>query len=222
MNEISVTTTSLTTLIAGQDDTTTLSTTVDQSTKIAPNEMFTFAPLSTNPTPTTSTTTPIPPTTISTTPTPSLTKETTASPSTGTTPPTTTNKSASAQPPTTAANASTSTIYPVNTVNGPNGTLLDVDQLIANFSGGHLGGIGGGAGPLGYSIVGALLLCAALTVAAMVLYRRRRHTTSLTEELQGIVSRARSHSLPVRYARFQDEHNMNGDNVSTISDTVTI
>ncbi|XP_053698591.1 uncharacterized protein LOC128745541 [Sabethes cyaneus] len=78
------------------------------------------------------------------------------------------------------------------------------------------------AGPLGYTIVGALALCALLTLAAMILYKRRRRTTTLAEELQGMAVRMRSQSLPVRYARFQDEHNMSGDNVSTISDTITI
>ncbi|KAL1396986.1 hypothetical protein pipiens_010095 [Culex pipiens pipiens] len=77
-------------------------------------------------------------------------------------------------------------------------------------------------GALGYSILGALALCAVLTMAAFVLYRRRRNTTSLVDELQGIAGRVRAQSLPVRYARFQDEHNMSGDNVSTISDTVTV
>ncbi|XP_055588229.1 uncharacterized protein LOC129740544 [Uranotaenia lowii] len=78
------------------------------------------------------------------------------------------------------------------------------------------------AGPLSYSIMAALAVCVLFTGVALVLYRRRRHTTTLAEELQTITARLRSNSAPVRYARFQDEHNMIGDNVSTISDTVTI
>ncbi|XP_058467634.1 uncharacterized protein LOC131440391 isoform X2 [Malaya genurostris] len=99
-------------------------------------------------------------------------------------------------------------------------TLENIGNLRANLTRHQL--IGGTSGPLGYSIIAALTLCAILTVVALVLYKRRRRTTTLAEELQVIASRVRSQSLPVRYARFQDEHNMSGDNVSTISDTITV
>ncbi|XP_021693073.1 uncharacterized protein LOC5580082 [Aedes aegypti] len=215
-NETTTATTLPTTAIVTPVDTTTsVTTTVNLAESTTDTDILTFAPLSTNSPPTSisigvSTT---PPTTTL----PNLTSTAATIASAVTTQsPTTVTPSIN----TTAITTTTSNTPP--TTSNPNTTLQQADQLQANITLGHLGGGGGGAGPLEYSIIGALVLCAALTVAALVLYRRRRHTTSLTEELQGIVARVRSHSLPVRYARFQDEHNMNGDNVSTISDTVTI
>ncbi|XP_058813320.1 uncharacterized protein LOC131677495 [Topomyia yanbarensis] len=100
-----------------------------------------------------------------------------------------------------------------------NTSLDETSQLKANGTRRH---VVGAVGPLGYSIVAALVLCGILTMLALVLYKRRRRTTTLAEELQSIAARVRSQSLPVRYARFHDEHNMIGENVSTISDTITV
>ncbi|XP_055532836.1 uncharacterized protein LOC129722966 [Wyeomyia smithii] len=109
---------------------------------------------------------------------------------------------------------------PQTTMLATNSTVDEVINLETNKT--SRTRISTAANPLGYSIVAALALCALLTVTAIILYKRRRRTTTLTEELQGMAARVRSQSLPVRYARFQDEHNMGGDNVSTISDTITI
>ncbi|XP_065089861.1 uncharacterized protein LOC135711048 [Ochlerotatus camptorhynchus] len=195
----------------------------DQPTEITTStDMLTFASLSTDVTPVTSPASTtlsspvtVPMTTVSSTTTPSSTMTTPSSTITTTT----TSSPNATQPsqPTTITNTSTK---PVDAISNPNTTLQEAEQLKANATRGHLGG--GGTGPLGYSMIGALFFFAILTVVALILYRRRRHTTSLAEELHGIASRVRTQSLPVRYARFQDEHNMSGDNVSTISDTVTI
>ncbi|EDS35995.1 conserved hypothetical protein [Culex quinquefasciatus] len=125
------------------------------------------------------------------------------------TPPKTTSPAPATQPPTPPkTNSTTVQILP------PSASPLNSTQMAsATLT---------SSGALGYSILGALALCAVLTMAAFVLYHRRRNTTSLVDELQGIAGRVRAQSLPVRYARFQDEHNMSGDNVSTISDTVTV
>uniref|UniRef100_A0A182KE87 GPS domain-containing protein n=1 Tax=Anopheles christyi TaxID=43041 RepID=A0A182KE87_9DIPT len=76
---------------------------------------------------------------------------------------------------------------------------------------------------IGYTIAGALAI-ASLTLAVFtVVYRRRKAVLRLADELHTVPSRARTQPSPhVRYARFQDEHNMTGDNVSTISDVLTI
>ncbi|KXJ71700.1 hypothetical protein RP20_CCG019898 [Aedes albopictus] len=176
-------------------------------------DVLTFAPLPTNPTPST------PPTSTSASPSPSTIPSATS--------PSVQNTSAipspaTAQSPTTST-VNTTTTTTIQSPTNPNATTIQqADHLHQpNITRSATIG-GGGAGPLEYSIIGALVLCAGLTGTALVLYRRRRHTTSLTEELQDIAARVRSHSLPVRYARFQDEHNMGGDNVSTISDTITI
>lgn len=76
---------------------------------------------------------------------------------------------------------------------------------------------------LGYTVVGALAVAALTLVVLTVAYRRRKAVLRLADELQTVPSRARTQPSPhVRYARFQDEHNMTGDNVSTISDVLAI
>uniref|UniRef100_A0A182N5H4 GPS domain-containing protein n=1 Tax=Anopheles dirus TaxID=7168 RepID=A0A182N5H4_9DIPT len=76
---------------------------------------------------------------------------------------------------------------------------------------------------IGYTIVGALAITSLALVVLVVVYRRRKTVLRLADELHTVPSRARTQSSPhVRYARFQDEHNMSGDNVSTISDVLTI
>ncbi|XP_062705306.1 uncharacterized protein LOC109412601 [Aedes albopictus] len=209
--EVSTTATSTTKVVTPPSATATSSTTAIHSAETTPyTDGLTFAPLPTNLTPNT------PPTSTSASPSPSTIPSVTS--------PTVQNTSAvpspatSQSPTTSTVNTTTTTIQsPTNAT-----TIQQADHLHqSNIT--RSAAVGGsGAGPLEYSIIGALVLCAGLTGTALVLYRRRRHTTSLTEELQDIAARGRSHSLPVRYARFQDEHNMGGDNVSTISDTITI
>ncbi|XP_041766250.1 uncharacterized protein LOC121590541 isoform X2 [Anopheles merus] len=76
---------------------------------------------------------------------------------------------------------------------------------------------------LGYTVVAALAVAALTLVVLTVAYRRRKAVLRLADELQTVPSRARTQPSPhVRYARFQDEHNMTGDNVSTISDVLAI
>ncbi|XP_055617276.1 uncharacterized protein LOC129762772 [Toxorhynchites rutilus septentrionalis] len=108
----------------------------------------------------------------------------------------------------------------VNQTKNHNSSILEIEgQSGVNSTHSHQTAA---TGTLGYSIIAALVLIALLTAIALVLYKRRRHTTSLTEEMQVVAGRMRSSTQPVRYARFQDEHNMSGDNVSTISDSVTV
>uniref|UniRef100_A0A182PAK7 GPS domain-containing protein n=1 Tax=Anopheles epiroticus TaxID=199890 RepID=A0A182PAK7_9DIPT len=74
-----------------------------------------------------------------------------------------------------------------------------------------------------YTIVGALAIALLALAVIGVVYRRRKAVLRLADELHSVPSRARTQPSPhVRYARFQDEHNMAGDNVSTISDVLTI
>uniref|UniRef100_A0A182SGB9 Flocculation protein FLO11-like n=1 Tax=Anopheles maculatus TaxID=74869 RepID=A0A182SGB9_9DIPT len=76
---------------------------------------------------------------------------------------------------------------------------------------------------IGYTIVGALAIVSLSLVVLIVVYRRRKAVLRLADELHTVPSRSRTQPSPhVRYARFQDEHNMAGDNVSTISDVLTI
>ncbi|XP_035891393.1 uncharacterized protein LOC118502824 [Anopheles stephensi] len=76
---------------------------------------------------------------------------------------------------------------------------------------------------IGYTIAGALAIASLSTAVLIVVYRRRKAVLRLADELHTVPSRARTQPSPhVRYARFQDEHNMTGDNVSTISDVLTI
>ncbi|XP_049278823.1 uncharacterized protein LOC125761598 [Anopheles funestus] len=76
---------------------------------------------------------------------------------------------------------------------------------------------------IGYTIAGALAIAFLAMVLVTVIYRRRKAVLRLADELHTVPSRTRTQPSPhVRYARFQDEHNMTGDNVSTISDVLTI
>uniref|UniRef100_A0A182QUX6 GPS domain-containing protein n=1 Tax=Anopheles farauti TaxID=69004 RepID=A0A182QUX6_9DIPT len=76
---------------------------------------------------------------------------------------------------------------------------------------------------IGYTIVAAMAITSLALLVLVVVYRRRKTVLRLAEELHTVPSRARTQSSPhVRYARFQDEHNMCGDNVSTISDALAI
>ncbi|XP_053668770.1 uncharacterized protein LOC128719172 [Anopheles marshallii] len=76
---------------------------------------------------------------------------------------------------------------------------------------------------IGYTIAGALAIASLAMVVLTVIYRRRKAVLRLADELHTVPSRTRTQPSPhVRYARFQDEHNMTGDNVSTISDVLTI
>ncbi|XP_058117263.1 uncharacterized protein LOC131284600 [Anopheles ziemanni] len=75
---------------------------------------------------------------------------------------------------------------------------------------------------IAYTILGALGISTLLMAVLTVAYRRRRVVLRLADELHTVPNRARTQSPHVRYARFQDEHNMTGDNVSTISDVLTI
>uniref|UniRef100_A0A182MV52 GPS domain-containing protein n=1 Tax=Anopheles culicifacies TaxID=139723 RepID=A0A182MV52_9DIPT len=76
---------------------------------------------------------------------------------------------------------------------------------------------------IGYTIAGALAIATLGMAVLTVIYRRRKAVLRLADELHPVPSRSRTQPSPhVRYARFQDEHNMTGDNVSTISDVLTI
>ncbi|XP_050079238.1 uncharacterized protein LOC126566687 [Anopheles maculipalpis] len=76
---------------------------------------------------------------------------------------------------------------------------------------------------IGYTILGAMAIASLAMVVLIVVYRRRKAVLRLADELHTVPSRSRTQPSPhVRYARFQDEHNMAGDNVSTISDVLTI
>uniref|UniRef100_A0AAG5CX16 PKD/REJ-like domain-containing protein n=1 Tax=Anopheles atroparvus TaxID=41427 RepID=A0AAG5CX16_ANOAO len=75
---------------------------------------------------------------------------------------------------------------------------------------------------IAYTILAALGISTLLMTILTVAYRRRRVVLRLADELHSVPNRARTQSPHVRYARFQDEHNMTGDNVSTISDVLTI
>ncbi|KFB38223.1 AGAP013088-PA-like protein [Anopheles sinensis] len=75
---------------------------------------------------------------------------------------------------------------------------------------------------IAYTILGALGISTLLMALLTVAYRRRRVVLRLADELHTVPNRTRTQSPHVRYARFQDEHNMTGDNVSTISDVLTI
>ncbi|XP_052891095.1 uncharacterized protein LOC128299236 [Anopheles moucheti] len=76
---------------------------------------------------------------------------------------------------------------------------------------------------IGYTIAAALAIASLVAAVLTVIYRRRKAVLRLADELHTVPSRARTQPSPhVRYARFQDEHNMTGDNVSTISDVLTI
>ncbi|XP_049548088.1 uncharacterized protein LOC125959311 [Anopheles darlingi] len=75
---------------------------------------------------------------------------------------------------------------------------------------------------IGYIILGALAISSMLVVLFTIIYRRRKVALRLVDELHTMPSRTRTQSPHVRYARFQDEHNMIGDNVSTISDVLTV
>ncbi|XP_053670923.1 uncharacterized protein LOC128721217 [Anopheles nili] len=75
---------------------------------------------------------------------------------------------------------------------------------------------------IGYAITSAVGIGALLMLVIAIAYRRRKSVLRLADELHTVPLRARAQSSPhVRYARFQDEHNMAGDNVSTISDILT-
>ncbi|XP_052863871.1 uncharacterized protein LOC128270504 [Anopheles cruzii] len=74
---------------------------------------------------------------------------------------------------------------------------------------------------IGYIIMGALAISTLLTMTLLVIYRRQKSGVRLADELHAVPNRTRTQSPHVRYARFQDEHNMaGGDNVSTISDVL--
>uniref|UniRef100_A0A182VY27 GPS domain-containing protein n=1 Tax=Anopheles minimus TaxID=112268 RepID=A0A182VY27_9DIPT len=76
---------------------------------------------------------------------------------------------------------------------------------------------------IGYTIAGAFAVATLAMAVLTVIYRRRKAVLRLADELHPAPSRSRAQPSPhVRYARFQDEHNMTGDNVSTISDVLTI